>query len=302
MPRSSRCRSSASAVGVDLPPTLHLQPLLIAAGVGLIIAFAFSYLPLLQALAISPVTLFRAKGLAAQPIEWARWLRSILIVPLIVAVALFFWLATLMTDDPLIVGGFALGAVLSVVIFRLAIAGAMALIERLPDQKNSTLRNALRGIAGAGSNAPSVVVSVGLALATLVVVLVLQLNLSNEYLGASVFDAPTFVASDLFDDEAEALEALEAQGTDVTLATATPMLRGLVTRNQRPPDRRHEAARPRGIVPPRGRSADDLPHRASRQLQGRRRRVVGRGLRRARRSSRSTRASATASASTSATT
>lgn len=217
------------AVGVTLPPTVHAQPLLIAAGVGLIIAFAFSYLPLLQALVISPVTLFRAKGLAAQPIEWARWLRSILIVPLIAAAALFFWLAVLMTDDPLIVAGFALGAVLAVIVFRVAIAAAIYGIERLPDQRNSTLRNALRGIAGAGSNAPSVVVSVGLALATLVVVLVLQLNLSNEYLGASVFDAPTFVASDLFDDEAAAIESLEAGGTDITLATATPMLRGLVT-------------------------------------------------------------------------
>jgi putative ABC transport system permease protein len=217
------------AVGVDLPMTLHAQPLLIAAGVGLIIAFAFSYLPLLQALVISPVTLFRAKGLAAQPIEWARWLRSIQIVPLIAAAAVFFWLATLMTGDALIVLGFAVGAVISVVIFRVAIAAAMAGIQRLPDQKNTTLRNALRGIAGAGSNAPSVVVSVGLALATLVVVLVLQLNLSNEYLGASVFDAPTFVASDLFDDEAANIEALEGEGRDITLATATPMLRGLVT-------------------------------------------------------------------------
>ena len=217
-----------AAVGVELPTALHLQPLLISAGVGLIIAFAFSYLPLLQALVISPVTLFRAKGLAAQPIEWARWLRSIQIIPLIIAVAIFFWLATLMTDDAVIVFGFAIGAVLSVIIFRIAIAAAVAGIRRLPDQKNQTLRNALRGIAGHGSNAPSVVVSVGLALSTLVVVLVLQLNLSNEYLGASVFDAPTFVASDLFDDEAAAIDALEGQG-DITLATATPMLRGLVT-------------------------------------------------------------------------
>ena len=69
--RWSRCRSSAQAVGVDLPPTLHVQPLLVAAGVGLLTAFAFSYLPLQQAQTISPVTLFRSKGLAAPPIDWA---------------------------------------------------------------------------------------------------------------------------------------------------------------------------------------------------------------------------------------
>ena len=109
---------------------------------------------------------------------------------------------------------------------------------------DDAFRNALRGISGAGSNAPSVVVSVGLALATLVVVLVLQLNLSNEYLGASVFDAPTFVASDLCDDEAESLEALEADpSTYVALATATPMLRGTVSAINGNPT---EGMRPRG--------------------------------------------------------
>ena len=51
---------------------------------------------------------------------------------------------------------------------------------------------------------------VGMALAMLVVVLVLEVNLRNEYLGASVFDAPTFVASDLFPDEVEGLGAIMA--------------------------------------------------------------------------------------------
>ena len=46
------------------------------------------------------------------------------------------------------------------------------------------------------------------------------------------------------------------------------------------PDRRHAAARPRGLVPARGRSADDLPRRAARQLEARRRRVVAGRLRR----------------------
>jgi putative ABC transport system permease protein len=74
-----------------------------------------------------------------------------------------------------------------------------------------------------------VVISVGMALATLIVVLVLQVNLSNEYLGASVFDVPTFVASDLFKDEAETLRQMRTTDSDVVDFTATPMLRGSVT-------------------------------------------------------------------------
>src|SRR5690606_37236789 len=49
------------AVGVALPPQLHAVPLLVAAAVGLLTAFAFSFLPLQQALGISPVMLFRSK-------------------------------------------------------------------------------------------------------------------------------------------------------------------------------------------------------------------------------------------------
>lgn len=214
------------SVGVDLVPTLHIQPLLVAAGVGLVTAFAFSYLPLQQAQTISPVTLFRSKGLAAAPIDWRALLASLRIVPLILAGILFIWLAVVMTDDPMLVAAFGLVSIFAVILFRFAIAAATWLVHRLPEPKNRVLRHALRPIAGAGSNAPSVVISVGMALAMLVVVLVLEVNLRNEYLGASVFDAPTLVASDLFVDEVDTLKSMQASGSDITAFTATPMLRG----------------------------------------------------------------------------
>lgn len=214
------------AVGVHLAPTLHVQPLLVAAGVGLITAFAFSYLPLQQAQTISPVTLFRSKGLAAPPIEWGKLLLSARILPLLFAGALFLWLAIVMTDDPMLVAAFGIVSILSVLLFQLGIVVARYALHRLPEPRNRVLRYALRNIATTGNNASSVVVSVGLALAMLVVVLVLQVNLRNEYLGASVFDAPTLVASDLFPDEVETLQAMEDSGGDVTAFSATPMLRG----------------------------------------------------------------------------
>lgn len=217
------------AVGVNLPPALHVQPLLVAAGVGLLTAFAFSYLPLQQAQTISPVTLFRSKGLAAPPVDWGTLFASPRIVPLILAVVGFAWLAVIMTNDPMLVAAFALVSVLAVVLFRIALFIASSALGRLPEASNRILRYALRDISGAGSNAPTVVVSIGLALAMLVVVLVLEVNLRNEYLGASVFDAPTLVASDLFDDEVAALEAMRNEGSDITRFTATPMLRGALT-------------------------------------------------------------------------
>src|SRR5690606_38347083 len=87
------------AVGVELPQTLHVQPLLIATGVGLLTAFSFSYLPLQQAQAVSPVMLCRSKGLAAPPIDWSKLFASLRAIPLVLAGIGFFWLAVLMTDD-----------------------------------------------------------------------------------------------------------------------------------------------------------------------------------------------------------
>ena len=219
----------AEAVGIDLAPQLHIQPLAVAAGVGLLTAFAFAYIPLVHAQSFSPVLLFRSKGLAAPPVDWAALLGSFKIVPLVIAAVAFFWLAVIMTNDALLVGAFAVVSVAAVIVFRVGIWLAERALTRLPESRNRILRHALRDIVGSGSNAPAVVVSVGLALAMLVVVLALQQNLRNEYLGASVFDAPTLVASDLFADEVDQLQAMKDGGTDIAAFTATPMLRGSLT-------------------------------------------------------------------------
>ena len=232
-----------AAVGVSLPPELHVAPLVVAAGVGLLTAFAFAYIPLQQAQSISPVTLFRSKGLAAPPLDWRALLFSLEILPLIAALAGMVWLAIVMTDDPQLVAAFVFISVVSVTLFSFALSAASAALRRMPEPPNRVLRYALRDVSGSESSASSVVISVGLVLAMLVTILVFEANLRNEYLGASVFDAPTFVASDLFDDEVATLEASRNDGTGIVGFTATPMLRGaLVSVNGAPA----EALSPRG--------------------------------------------------------
>jgi putative ABC transport system permease protein len=231
------------AIGVALPPALYPQPLAVAAAVGLVTAFAFSYLPLQQALNIKPVILFRSKGLASPQFSWRSLVASVQVVPVIIAAVAFLWLATVLTDDPALVAAFAITGVVAVVFFRLVTAVAIAWLRRLPESNNPIVRRALRGISAPGSNAPSVVVSISMALAMLIAVLALETNLTNEYLGASAFDVPTFVASDLFKDEATKLGVVQAQGSDIIDFTTTPMLRGAVTAvNGTPVD----ALKPRG--------------------------------------------------------
>ena len=217
------------AIGVSLPPALYPQQLLVAAGVGLVTAFAFSYLPLQQALNIQPVILFRARGLAAPQFAWRGLIASVQVIPVILAAIAFVLLAIIMTHDPVLVAVFAAMSGVAVVAFRLATGLAVAGLSRLPESANPIIRRAVRGITGPGANTAAVVISVGMALGVLIIVLTLETNLSNEYLGASAFDVPTFVASDLFSDEAKKLTALQGQGTDIADFTTTPMLRGALT-------------------------------------------------------------------------
>ncbi|MGB3338856.1 MAG: FtsX-like permease family protein [Devosia sp.] len=214
------------AVGIDLAATLHAQPLLVAAAAGLVTAFAFAYLPLQQAQAIRPVLLFRSKGLAAPPIDWRALLLSWQVLPLIAAAIAFFILAWLMTGDAALVAAFGLASAASAILFQGFIRAIQLGLARLPEPRARIPRHALRAISGSGQNAASVVVSAGMALAMLIVVLVLQANLRQEFLGASAFDAPTLVASDLFPDEVESLAAMAGSGTDIPRFVATPMLRG----------------------------------------------------------------------------
>jgi len=217
------------AVGIALPAQLHLQPLLVAAGAGLLTAFVFSYLPLQQAQMIQPIVLFRSKGLSAEPINWRALLLSWKILPPLVSAVGFFWLAVLMTDDVRLVAAFALASLVMALVFQLCVRAIKALLAVLPEPKNQIARHALRAISGVGSNASSVVVAVGMALTMLVVVLVLQANLRQEFLGASAFDVPTLVASDLFPDELEQLQAMAQPGGNIAEVIATPMLRGTLT-------------------------------------------------------------------------
>ncbi|MBK1794896.1 FtsX-like permease family protein [Devosia sp. WQ 349] len=220
--------SISGAVGISLTPAIYPQPLLVAAGAGLVTAFAFAYLPLQQAQAIRPVLLFRSKGLDAPPVDWKALLLSPQVVPLLLAILAFFFLAWLMTNDIALVLAFGAASAIAAILFQGFIRLVQWSLSKLPERGPRIIRHALRSISAAGQNAAAVAVSAGMALAMLIVVLVMQANLQREFLGASAFDAPTLVGSDLFPDEIEDLEAL-AEERGIGRFVATPMLRGALT-------------------------------------------------------------------------
>lgn len=229
------------AIGVTLPPALHPEPLIVAAAVGLLTAFAFSYLPLQQALNIRPVILFRSRGLDAPKFVWWDLIGSVQIVPVIAAAIALVLLAIMMTDDPILVAAFVGMSAAAGVLFQFATGFAVAGLRQLPESANAVIRRAIRGMTNTGANTASIVTSIGIALAMLVAVLALETNLNNEYLGASAFNVPTFVASDLFPDEAAKLTALQTEQTAIEDFTTTPMLRGAVTAIQGVPTKQLRA-------------------------------------------------------------
>ncbi|WP_449393651.1 ABC transporter permease [Devosia riboflavina] len=216
------------AIGIPLARDIDLLAILVAGAVGLLTAFAFSYLPLVQAQMVSPANLFRSKGLGAPRIDWRKFLASGELLPLAIAVLLFFWLAVVLTNDLALVLAFAGSAIGAAVLLQLGSRLALIGLSKLPAARWRPLRQSLRAIIGTTRNSSAVVTAVGLAMVILVVVQVLAINLRNEFLGASVFDAPTLVASDLFPDEMQTLEASVGPEHGIELVTATPMLRGTV--------------------------------------------------------------------------
>jgi len=224
------------ALGVGLPPSIEPVPLLIAAGFGFLSGFAFSYLPLMGARAVSPALLFRSLGATMPRLRWRTLLTSRSLIPLVLAAIGIFVLAVVTTGDLVLVSYYALGVVVSFLLLRLTGLGLQWVLRKMPAFGNVDVRHALRNIYRPGSAAPVVIVSVGLGLAVLLIIALLESNLYNQLLGAVSRDAPTFVATDLFDDEAAVLEDMAKDSPDFVNVSVNPMLRGaIVGINGKPP-------------------------------------------------------------------
>lgn len=210
-------------LSADLAANVYPLPLLVAAGFGLLVSFAFSYPPLVHASGLTPAALFRSIGAAASRSKGvARWLEYL---PVLVAAALAFALATVVTGDaPLVLlfGAFALGVA---GLLRLAGLGLQLLLRHLPWLSRPAARWAIRNIYAPGTSAPVAILSIGLGLAVLLVVGLLGSNLSNQLLRGVRNDAPSFILSGLLEEDVATLADLARSQPDLVDAySTTPMI------------------------------------------------------------------------------
>ncbi len=216
------------ALGINLPAYADPGALAIAAGFGGLAGFAFSYLPLVRARKISPALLFRSLGDTTPQIGWREMIKPQVLLPLLAATAGIFWLSLLTTNDIELVTYYAIGVVASFLILRASGWLLQRFLRVLPSQPGRTLRHALRQIYRPGSTAPIVIVSIGLGLAVLLIIALLDANLHKQLVGAVSRDAPTFVVTDLFEDEMDTIRDLTEGNPDITRFDVSPMLRGAV--------------------------------------------------------------------------
>jgi putative ABC transport system permease protein len=218
-------------LNVDLPPSIHPVALLTALGFGMLVAFAFSFLPLARAQEMKPAILFRSVGTAVETGATRRGIwRPRNLVPLLVAALLIFLLAWATTRDIKLVAWYTLGVIAAFLLLRFAGILLQWLLRLVPPAANTELRNALKAVYRPGSPAPIVILSLGLGLAMLLLIVLIDNNTRSQLQGQVTRDAPSFVATDLFPDEVDDLNTLaKTPANGIARVVAAPSYSGKIT-------------------------------------------------------------------------
>jgi putative ABC transport system permease protein len=216
-------------LGLALPAVLDPGTLLTAAGFGLLVGFAFGYLPLRRAQKLKPALLFRSAGSAVEGgLGWRDYLRPGLWLPLGLAALGIYGLAALTTGRPVLVLWYAAAVLGAFLVLRGAAWLLQALLRLVPPLGNAAWRNALKSIHRPGAPAPIVILSLGLGLALLLLIALIDGNLRHQLSRESIPNAPSFVFMDLFEDEAQSLAGFSRADAEVADFRSVPMMRGKI--------------------------------------------------------------------------
>jgi putative ABC transport system permease protein len=215
---------------------IYPAPLLLAAAFGVLTTLAFSLWPLGRAREVPAASLFR--DLVAPALGRPR--PSIIAGTAFAALALAA-LAIGSAGDRRVAGWFVLGAVATLIAFRLAAAGVMALARRVGRPRFPGLRLALANLHRPGAPTPSVVLSLGLGLTVLVAIALIERNLLAEVEERLPENAPSYFFIDIQPDQVAEFDRIMKED-GVIAAERVPSLRGRNTRLDGVPVERAEVA------------------------------------------------------------
>lgn len=196
-------------------------PLALAAGYGLLVAFAFAAAPLLRARTFPAMALMRS-GI----VPLARDRRALLATAL--GIAAICALALLTTAQPMLSGGFLLGAGGALALLAGLGWGIQRLARRLPRARNPLLRSAIANIHRPGAPTGALVTALGFGLAAFVLLAAVQSAIDGNIAQRVPREAPDYFVLDVPPaKEARFGELIRAEFPAATLRTV-PTMRGAV--------------------------------------------------------------------------
>ncbi|RMD65119.1 MAG: FtsX-like permease family protein [Alphaproteobacteria bacterium] len=216
----------AEVLGWRVPAIVHVQPLAVAAALGLLSALAFCLWPLARARAIAPANLFRY---AVAPATGPGFRHARTTVAVIAAIAVILAaLAVFSASERMLGAWFVVGAAAAFAVFRGVGIAVVALARRLPRPRGVALRLAVANLHRPGAATGSVVTSLGLGLTVLVAIALVEANLSRQLRDELPADAPGFYFIDIQPDQTAAFDRLIASFPGARDLRRVPILRGRI--------------------------------------------------------------------------
>lgn len=196
-------------------------PLALAAGYGLLVAFAFAAAPLLRARTFPAMALMRS-GI----VPLARDKRALLATGL--GLAAICALALLTTAHPMLSGGFLLGAGGALALLAGLGWGIQRLARRLPRPANPLFRSAIANIHRPGAPTGALVTALGFGLAAFVLLAAVQSAIDGNIAQRVPREAPDYFVLDVPPaKEARFTELIRAEFPQAKVRTV-PTMRGAV--------------------------------------------------------------------------
>ena len=222
--------AGAKTVAAELPMVTAVGslpvPILIAAGFGLLIAYAFALPAIGRAVAVDPATLFRGAVADSghRPTKW--WLASLACGTIIIALVL----AAL--PDTLFGVGFVLTVGLLLLLLDLVVRGIRYGARRLDDHpaltRNFGLRLALANLHRPGAPLRAMLLSLGSALTLLVACAMVVASLARAINNTIPEESPALVLYDINDNQLESVTATVQQLPGVVRLDTTPLVRSRI--------------------------------------------------------------------------
>lgn len=203
----------------------HLQalPLTMAAVFGLLTTLSFTIWPLARVHDVSAAGLFREA--LNRHHGWPRWPY---VLATVASAGLLALLAVWGSDRPVLAIWFVIGALLAMLLFRLAASLVMWVSARLRRPRHPGLRLAVANLHRPGSLTPNVVLSLGLGLTVLVAITLIEGNMSRQVQENLPEQAPAFFFVDIQRDQSEPFAELLAGLEGTGRLQQVPSLRGRI--------------------------------------------------------------------------